>query len=161
MNFESELDALLTANDEKKQQTVQAQTKARNESEEFVGSFKKVTTTVIRPALEQVKTQLNVRNRQCRIEEELDATARDGKEQRAAISIYFNISSDRYVPSLHEYPHVSFYCDKHEKVVQIHESTIGPNHGGSSGPAGSLKLNEVTDSIVKSKIMNVLRELYK
>ena len=160
-DFESELDTILDANDEKKKQQAQVQVKARDEAAEFVESFKDVAARVIRPALEHIKTQLEGRGRPCRIEEDSDGVTNDGKEQRSAVSIYFNVSPDKYVSRSYEYAHISFYCDKHGKVVQVHESTIAPNHGGRSGSAGSLKLNEVTEVTVKSKAMNVLKEIYK
>lgn len=160
-NLESEINALLDSNDEKKKKQVQTQIKAKDEAAEFVELFKDVAQKVIRPALEKIKEQLDGRGRPCRIEEDTDCVTHDAKEQRAAVSIYFDISQDKYVSRLYEYAHVSFWCDKHSKVVQVRESTIAPNHGGHSGSGGGLKIGEVTEESVNSKVIKVLREIYK
>ena len=160
-NFDSELDSLLDKNDEKKKKHVEVQEKARDEAAEFLSAFEEVATSIIRPALKHVKSQLEARGRLSRIEEESDGVTYDRKEKPAKISIYFNISPEDSISSLDEYAHVCFYCDKRGKLVQVHESTIGPNHGGHSGSSGSLQLSEVSEETVKEKVMKVLREIFK
>jgi len=100
------------------------------------------------------------RGRKCRVEEEHEIVSHDGKEQPASLSIYFDVSPDAYVLRLHEYPHVSFYCDKHSKVVQVHESTSSPERSGHSGPAETLRLDEVTEDAVKQRVLKVLKAIY-
>lgn len=159
-DFESELDALLNADDEKKNKQAQAQIKAGDEESEFVEKFKEIASTIIKPTLDNIKSLLSQRGRESRIDEQEDSVTHDQKEQKTAVSIYFNVSQDKYVSRLYEYAHVTFYCDKRGKVVQVHESTMSPGRGGHSGSAGSFSIDEVTEDTVKQKVMKVLKEIY-
>jgi hypothetical protein len=158
-NFETELNALLDSSDEKKKQHVEVQKIVRDEAAEFLKEFTETAERVIRPALDEVKAQLVSRGRASRVEADLTGVNHEGKEQAASIAIYFNVSEDKYESRLNEYPYVKFNCNKREKVVQVHESTTGPNHGGHSGSAGTLKLSEVTDGTVKAKVLKALKEI--
>jgi hypothetical protein len=106
-NFESELDILLNENAEKKKLQLNAQIKAKNETDKFIEEFKEAIIGTIRPSLENIKLQLDKRKMPCRIEEYINDITHNGKERHMFISIYFNISPNKHVGCLNEYPHVT------------------------------------------------------
>ena len=160
-NFESELDILFNENAEKKKLQLKAQIKAKNKTDKFIEEFKEAIIETIRPSLENIKLHLDKRKMPCRIEEDINEITHNGKERHIFISIYFNISPNKHVGCLNEYPHVSFACDKYSKQINVSESTIGPNHGGRMGPVGNFKISDITEKFIQSKVMKVLKEIYR
>ena len=159
-SFEFDLDALLDSDDEKRKQKAVIEAVVKSEAEAFVDSFKQVSTNVIKPVLSKIKSQLEGRGRKAKIDEKEDSITYDGKHQQASLSIYFGVSESEFSSRLHEYAHVTFFCNKQGKIIQVHESTIMPGRGGQAGAAGTLGLEDVTEETIQRSVMKVLRTIY-
>jgi hypothetical protein len=161
-DFESELDALLAANDEKRKADDQAQVTAKRDAIDFVQSCTRVVTNVIRPTLDRVREKFEERGRLCTIEQDRNVPD-DCEEQCASIAIYFDKSE--HMPSWRWSGRVIFSCNEQDKVLEVDGGMNDLSDGKPSWRAEGktpkrLELEDVTEQTIQSEVMQVLRKIY-
>lgn len=58
-------------------------------------------------------------------------------------------------------PRFAIICETAAREVRFHESTMGPGHGGSSGSAGTAKLDQLTPDFIHEKLVAYFTKLMK
>jgi hypothetical protein len=156
-DFDSELDALLDAHDEKQKADDQAQAKSEREAVEFGNSCTGVVRDVIRPTLEKVREKLTKRGKPCTL-----GLYNDDGEGCDSIAIYFDRTAS--MPSWHWSGQVIFSCNNQEKILEVHgkindQAESKPSRSAKDRKPRRLRLADVTEETVQSEVMLVLREI--
>ena len=137
------------------------ETARRNgEHEAFLMQFAAKAKSVIRPAMEAVGELLKTRGHDYEIRERDETREDDGRQQNALIE--FRVYPKGQRPSYsdeHHCPHVTLAADGKNKI-QIYESTMMPDRGGSAGGAGEYDLQEITAAVVEKHIVTVLEKAF-
>lgn len=157
-DLQNSIDAIFDRHEAAKQAAVAAAEKRKSQEELFVEEFLAVRAGVIRPALERVAQLVKDRGYDCEVVDQDTAQRPGGSpgEPMATLRILVE-RSDRHT----EHPHLSDICDRLQRRVRFHESTIWGNRGGHGGPAGDAALSEVTDQLVFTKAVKLLGEVFR
>ena len=163
----AELDGLFAKAREEKQVAKKKRDIEAEEQAAFVEKFLSAREKVIVPAYKEFADYLNGHGWTGEIElseekdRELDGRGgvRSGPIAPAARLTFYQGDKRPSVYHRHELPHFSMTCAKSARKVSIHHCTIGPNHGGSSGSAGSLSLEDIAPDTVEKQLVEFFKKL--
>lgn len=156
--LKASIDAIFDRHDAAKRAAVAAAEKRKSDEELFVDMFIDARAAVIRPALERVADLVKARGYQCEVTES-DGEP-DGRGGKSDPSVTLTILLDK--PDQHQrQPHLSAICDRLQRRVRFHESTMTPGRGGHAGPAGEAALPSVTDELVFTKAVKFIGEVFR
>lgn len=132
----------------------------------LVEAYLEARERVIVPAFEEFAGYVREHGWSSKIEtrdEEPESTNYRGQRSgptAAGASISFARGETPPAPGLgRSVPHFSINCNKRDKRVEFHTCTIGPNHGGSAGGAGSAKVEELTPDAIQTKMVDFFAKL--
>jgi hypothetical protein len=145
--------------DQKKVEAADKAADLQNQREaEFKAEFMRVRDETIKPAMKEVADFVADNGWVCDIIS-VDEEPNSGSKPSIRISFFRGQKPSYYED--YNYPHFTMYWDQSAQQVHLAYSTIGPNHGGSSGGAGTVKLREVTSEMVQDKIADFLTQLVR
>lgn len=121
--------------------------KQRTFTEDAVAVFE----SVVRPAFEEIAEIANKRGVTSKI-----STA--PKNNEAAITIDLAAAGKSYQGMIQ--PSLSVIVDRHASKVRFHRSTMSQRGGGSSGPAGTCTLEELTKEKVQQTLLAIIKESF-
>lgn len=137
------------------------------EKQKFILTFEEIRERVIRPIFESLVTEATSRHYTAMVETEKEVSdkTRLTQEERFITVILQLTSPDdlrlKYYYNSTYQPHLSFYCDWQNRKVRVHESTIGPGHGGHYGWKSDYDLSQVTESRVRDELLDWLESLIR
>jgi hypothetical protein len=157
----SQLDTLI---DKYEQRLVEAKTKQeqiKSEEEAFLSEFKRLREGVIRTTMEEIGAHLKVRGHDYRISETEESVEEEGRTQDAEITFsIFPAGIDRSFYKPENTPSISFTAPRYKKKISVHGSNMMPNRGGSAGPRGEFKAEEINSALVEREVLGVLEEIF-
>ena len=161
--LQQELDALLKAYDQKQHAQEIKDQDIKAEEEKFLESFYSVRDSIIAPALEELGEIVKARGHGFEIEKRDYSIDSKGRTDNAMIAIVFIPGGSRsgYYAERYRYPSLGFTCDRHKEVVALHGSTLRPLGGGSLGPRGECKLEQITTDFIHAQAFEILKEVFK
>lgn len=151
------LGKILDAFDDNQKKSQEVAARIKSEHETFLEGFTKIAKTIIRPAMEALLAELKERGHDGRIEEEAENRERDGKTRNAYIALNIYPKGKRSSQP-HDTPRISFWADSHKPEISVHECTMMPGRGGSSGSYGKYTLDQITAEIVEQHVVKVLAQ---
>lgn len=155
--LKSSLDAIFDQHEAAKHAAVVKEQTRRSEEDLFVDEFLSVRATIIRPAFEKVAELVKARGHDCEV---VDVGGHpNGVDVPADARVTFRILLKNPRGDQGQ-PHLSAICDKAQRRVRFHESTMTPNRGGHAGPVGEVALSAVTEEVIFSKAINLVREVF-
>ena len=158
------LHALLQEDQTKVAAVNQAVDLQKQREAEFVSEFIRVRDAIIKPAMQEIADFVANNGWRCEIistEDRPSAGRESGKSAGIRLMFYRQGEQHRQGHHMNAYPHFGMYCDKRHLKVQLHESTTGPGHGGSSGGSGTVTLDTVTTDYVQHQISEYLPKLLR
>ncbi len=153
---ESQLQTLMENFEQKLAKTRDAKDRQQTEAEAFYQEFKRVRAEVIRPAMDDIGTQLKAKGHTVEIAEVGDERSkRDAKiTLRVAIG---GVPSSAYVAETSA--SVSF-CHGGNTTVSIQASTPAQSKSEFAGLRGNYALAEISTELVEAKVLEVLEEMF-
>lgn len=157
----SQLDGLM---DKYEQRLAEAKTKQEQiklEEGAFLSEFKRLREEVIRTTMEEVGIHLKARGHDYRISEAEESVDAEGRTQDAEITFsIFPTGIDRSLYRPENTPSISFTAPRYKKKISVHGSNMLPNRGGSAGPRGEFKAEEIDSALVEREVLGVLEEIF-
>ncbi|MBL4908411.1 MAG: hypothetical protein JKX78_00045 [Alteromonadaceae bacterium] len=157
-NLKNELDEILAGKKAKDNYTRQTENKQEAEHQEFQNKFISIRDSAIKPAMEEIVKYLSDQNLGAVIDTQEEVRhSHYGKLASITIRLTLNYKTNHQQP--HYYPHLSVIADTATKKIKFEESTagIGYGDGGGSSDAGECSLIALTQELVHTKIMKILR----
>ena len=130
-------------------------------AEKFVQDFLVVRDDIVIPAMQEISDFISGQGWGCDITPSGELRSGKGGTEAAKVTMTFYRGSQPNHQIGRDQPRFTASCDKRAKCVSFHSSTIGPNHGGSSGSAGTMKLSEIDAGSVQSKVTEYFAKLLK
>ena len=143
-------------------QKLAAQKKAQEETAEakktrdaaFLEAFLEKQKEVIRPAMEEMLSELKRRGLSSKIsmaEERYDSQKR---YHGAKIKMAFPTGRS-------EEPYLEVLCEKEQGHVRFYESTLGLGSSGHAGSAGEVTLDQITTDLIQEKLLKLVTEILR
>jgi hypothetical protein len=155
-NIKKSIDELFIKKKEKEDEALKIREESETKEEAFLNEFYQIRKTIIRPAMEEIKSYLDEKNYESVIIEKGQVTY-DQDTHPASITII--LGYDKKYASLREHPYFTVSVPSSGQSVHLSESTIGLGHSGHSGSAGEYQLGDLTKELLHNKIMKVLNEI--
>ncbi|MDE2135492.1 MAG: hypothetical protein KGJ49_12965 [Alphaproteobacteria bacterium] len=158
--LQTKLDSVFIKHEASKAAAAQVQRIAKNKEDECLEAFAVVRHTLIGPAMKEIGEYIKAKGYTYEISVVNGGfePGRDRREVPASIRLTF-LLGDRNLPD-YEYPGFSVICEKSRGTVLFHESTSSPGRGGHSGPAGEVKISELTKELLQERILKVIAEIF-
>ncbi|MBD8687055.1 MULTISPECIES: hypothetical protein [unclassified Rhizobium] len=160
-SLKNKLDAMLAHDRSVKEKSQAVEKQARDKREEFIELFKTHRESVLKPAIQEFADYISTNGWTAKIstnDPHVEAgIVRSVSSSGYSIKADFFRGSSSYSGS--SVPFVSFNCAANEQKISIHSSTIGTNHGGSSGTMGSFSIGELDHSAVQRELTTYFAKL--
>ena len=152
----SRLDSIMTQFEQKLTKSKDAKERRQSEEETFYTEFRRVRTSIIRPAMEEIGNQLIARGHNVDISEVGDERSRRDAKITMSITIGGVVSS-AYTPE--NTVSIAFAHAGHT-TISIRASTPIKNRSGFAGARGNYAISEMTTELVEKKLIEVLEEVF-
>lgn len=159
--IKSKLDAAFHRHEASKRAAATAKREAETAEQVFLSEFVKARDTIIRPAMEEVGQYVKDKGYGYEVSTEDDKPSLDGRSRSTPASIRLTIFLDDRHHPMRENPGFSVICEKYERKVRFHESTMSPGRGGHAGSAGEAALTDLTNDMIQEKILKVVAEIFR
>ena len=157
----SRLDGLMDKYEQRLAATKTKQEQIKSEEETFLSEFKRLREEVIRTTMEEVGIHLKARGHDYQISEAEESVDAEGRTQDAEIIFsIFPAGIDRSLYRPENTPSISFTAPRYKKKISVHGSNMLPNRGGSAGPRGEFKAEEIDGALVEREVLGVLEEIF-
>jgi hypothetical protein len=158
-DLKTRLDAAFAGHAEKDQQRQAVKRERLRQDDIFLRRFHEVSSSLIKPALEEIGAFAQSKGLGFRIDQQQDGGTADGKHTEASISIRFYPGENQEHRPAHEYPHLSVMCSKFKQNVWLHQSTLSPGRGGQAGSVGEFQLDDLSEDLIQEKIADLLHKI--
>lgn len=152
----SHLESIMETFEQKLAKSKDAQERMQSEEDSFYVEFKRVRTEVIRPAMEDIGTQLEARGHTAKILEVDDERSKQDAKMTMSITIG-GVPSSAYAP---ENTVLVSFSHPGGRTISIHASTPLQYRNGFAGLRGNYAASEITPELVEGKILEVLEEVF-
>jgi hypothetical protein len=129
----------------------------------FLREFLAVRSSIVEPAMKEIGEYLKSKGCGYTIQTTEDgrklAVDSGGRDIEASITLNLQ-PPDQSSRAPYNTPHFSVHCNKREKRVWFHESTITERGGGHAGSAGEAKLADVTADLIQKKILAIIAKVF-
>jgi hypothetical protein len=153
---ESQLHTLMQNFEERLAKSRDARDRQQTEAEAFYLEFKRVRTGIIRPAMEDIGTQLTAKGHTVELAEVGDERSKRDAKITLRVTIG-GVPSSAYIP---ENTALVSFCHAGHTTVSIQASTPSQHKSDFAGSRGSYALAEITTDLVEKKILEVLEEVF-
>ena len=131
-----------------------AQEERKGREAKFVSDFEKAVADIVEPAMQEIAGFVTTKGWQCHLDK--------GNEPQAPRAPFVRLSffrGERRENKEGRYPYFSVVCEKTTQRIVFLGSTIGPSHGGGSGPAGASSLDNLSIALIQQKLTEYLTKL--
>jgi hypothetical protein len=121
------------------------------EEDQFVREFYKVRDEIVKPAMEAIAAMVEEKGYPCDIKAK-DAQTELSSSLPASIEIIINRDPKRG----QQQPHLEVICDKVQRKVRFHESTLGSGGMGTAHDVGEVTLDEISEDLIQEKLADLI-----
>lgn len=152
----SHLESIMKSFEQKLAKSKDSKERRQFEEDAFFIEFKRVRTEVIRPAMEEIASQLRASGHNCDISEV--GEERSKRDAKVTMSITIGgVPTSAYAPE--NTVSVSFSHTGHQ-AISMHANTPIKNRNGFAELRGSYAASEITTDVVQKRILEVLEEVF-
>jgi len=153
---ESHLESIMKRFEQKLAKSKDAQERRQSEEDAFDKEFKRVRTEVIRPAMEDMGTQLEARGHNSEISEVGDE--RSKRDAKITMSVTIDgVPRSAYAP---EDTVLISFSQAGQATITIHANAPIRNRSGFAGTRGHYAASDITTDLVEKKLLEVLAEVF-
>ncbi|MCU6456139.1 hypothetical protein LPN01_18840 [Sphingomonas sp. A2-49] len=161
------MDALFAEDKQRVEKVEKARDLEAEAQAKFVSDFVEVRDSVIIPAMKEFADYIKPHGWTGELEVAEDTPEHRGYQGKvdrpataaAAGMVFYRGDTRTSLGAGRTYPHFRIAAVKRAKNVWFHESTMGPNHGGSAGGAGTATLDQFNASFVQDRMVKHFKKL--
>ena len=153
---ESHLESILHSFEQKLAKVKDAQEQRRSAEDTSYAEFKRVRSEIIRPAMDDIGTQLKARGHTVELLEVGDERSKRDAKMTMRITIG-GVPSSAYIP---ENTVLVSFSHAGRTAISIQASTPSQHRSGFPGARGDYALSEITTDLVEKKILEVLEAVF-
>jgi hypothetical protein len=155
------LDQIFQKYDERQAEHRKVQQEAKKAEDVFLEDFANFRRDVVKPFFDEIGAYLKQKGHDFRIREQDYSVGEDKKTTDAGITLFiFPAGVEPRGHREYENPHYSVFATRYSKTLRLHGSNMRPGSGGSAGPRGEYKLEQLNRQVLENDLVKHLGDIF-